>query len=131
MSKLSLFAVDNFGRWGTIKLTVYPDTPRKFKRSVSLLEKLRVKYYIVGKGSNILASDDDFDGVVISTVKLSAIKIRGASVKAYAGVSTAKLALELKRKGLSGGEFLRVCPQAWAAPLFATRAATDKTSRRR
>ncbi len=107
---LAFSQLTTLGVGGTIKLTVYPDTPRKFKLSVSLLEKLRVKYYIVGKGSNILASDDDFDGVVISTVKLSAIKIRGASVKAYAGVSTAKLALELKRKGLSGGEFFACLP---------------------
>lgn len=98
------------GCGGTIKLTVYPDTVRKTALTVRLLRKLKVKYLVLGKGSNTLASDDEFDGVVVSTVKMKQIKIVGNNAYAEAGASTLTLSKLLQENALCGGEFLACLP---------------------
>ena len=98
------------GSGGKIKITVYPDTVRKLVKTVRLLEKLSVKHYILGKGSNVLASDDVFDGVVVVTTKMSKIRVHGVKIYAFAGASTLKVYKETEKRGLSGGEFLACLP---------------------
>lgn len=98
------------GVGGTIKLVIYPHTLRKTVYTIRLLNKLNVQYTVLGKGSNVLASDEPFDGVVVSTSKLNAFKIRGNVVSAQAGVSTVTLAKALKSEGLTGGEFFACLP---------------------
>ena len=98
------------GAGGTIKITVYPDTVRKLVKAVRLLCKLNVKHCILGKGSNVLASDNNFDGVVIVTTKMSKISVHGVKIYALAGTSTLKLYKETEKWGLTGGEFLSCLP---------------------
>ena len=98
------------GCGGKIKVTLYPDTVRKLVRLIRLLRKLGVEYYVLGKGSNVLASDSDYDGVVVVTTKMSQIRVRGTQVSALAGTSTLKLYKELETRGLTGGEFLSCLP---------------------
>ena len=121
LSKMSKYAVETsvdknfselttFGCGGKIKLTIYPDSIRKLTKTVRLLNKLKVEYCVLGKGSNVLASDSDYDGVAVVTTKLSQIKIKGNYAYALAGTSTITLAKELQKRGLSGGEFLACLP---------------------
>ena len=98
------------GSGGKIKITVYPDTVRKFVKSIRLFNKLKLDYYILGKGSNVLASDDDYDGVVVVTTKMSKMCAHGVKIFALAGASTINLYKELEKRGLTGGEFLSCLP---------------------
>ena len=98
------------GCGGTIAVTAYPDTVRKLIKTIRLLTKLQVKYYLLGKGSNVLASDAHYDGVVIVTTKMSIISAHGVNFCAFAGTSTHKIYMETERRGLSGGEFLSCLP---------------------
>ena len=98
------------GCGGKIKITVYPDSLTKLVRVVRLLDKLKVEHCLLGRGSNVLASDDVYDGVVIVTTKLKTFRVRGKYAYALCGVSTVSLANELKKRGLSGGEFLACLP---------------------
>ena len=98
------------GCGGKIKITIYPDSQRKLVKSVRLFNKLKVDYCILGRGSNVLASDDDYDGVVVVTTEMKSFRVRGRTVYALAGASTINLANELKKRGLSGGEFLACLP---------------------
>ena len=98
------------GCGGKIKITVCPDSQRKLVRCARLLSRLKVAYCLLGRGSNVLASDDDYDGVVIVTTKMKRFAIRGKYAYALAGVSTVTLASELKKRGLAGGEFLACLP---------------------
>ena len=99
-----------FGSGGKIKVTIYPDTVRKLVKVIRLLDRLQVEYYLLGKGSNVLASDDDFDGVVVVTTKLTKISAHGVKIFALAGASTLNLYKELEKRGLTGGEFLSCLP---------------------
>ena len=98
------------GCGGKIKITIYPDTVRKLVKVVRLLEKLDVAHYILGKGSNVLASDSDYDGVVVVTTKMSKLVAHGVKIHALAGASTLSVYKETEKRGLSGGEFLACLP---------------------
>ena len=98
------------GCGGKINITVYPDTPRKLVRVVRLLNRLKVNYCLLGRGSNVLCSDDDYDGVVVVTTRMRGLRIKRNRVYALAGVTTVALAHALKNKGLTGGEFLACIP---------------------
>ena len=106
----SFSELTTLGCGGKIKITLYPDTIRKLVRVVRLLRALQVEYYVLGKGSNVLASDNDYDGVVIVTTKMSKISVHGVKIYALAGTSTLALYKETEKRGLSGGEFLSCLP---------------------
>ena len=98
------------GVGGKIKITAYPDTVGKFVKLARLLNGLNVSHYVLGKGSNVLASDADYDGVVVVTTKMSQVSAHGVKVSALAGTSTLKVYKELEKRGLTGGEFLSCLP---------------------
>ena len=98
------------GTGGTIKVTVYPDSVVKLVKTMRLLRRLKVRYYVLGRGSNVLASDDCFDGVVVVTTKLTGICAHGVKIFALAGTSTLTVYKELEKRGLTGGEFLSCLP---------------------
>ena len=106
----SFAELTTLGVGGTITITIYPNTVRKVVKAVRLLSKLKVKFYVLGKGSNVLAADDCFDGVVIVTTKLAHVRIRGVVARVLAGTSTLALYKQLESHGLSGGEFLSCLP---------------------
>ena len=98
------------GCGGTICITVFPTNERQLVKCVRLFRRLKVAFCVLGRGSNVLASDDDYDGVVIVTGKMKSFRVVGRNVYALAGASTVSLATELKNRGLAGGEFLACLP---------------------
>lgn len=109
-ANLTFAELTTLGTGGKIKLVVYPDTVSKLIFVIRCLTKLNVDYVVLGKGSNTLASDESYCGVVVSTLKLKKIKLHGRNVYAQAGASTVTLAKLLQDNGLSGGEFFACLP---------------------
>jgi UDP-N-acetylenolpyruvoylglucosamine reductase len=71
-----------------------------------------VKFFALGRGSNLLVRDGGFRGVVICLAQphFSRIEIDGACLRCGAGVKLKNVAVEAKRNGLSGVEFLEGIP---------------------
>ena len=71
-----------------------------------------MKFFILGRGSNLLVRDGGFRGVVIclSSPEFSRIEIDGTRIRAGAGAKQKNVAVEAKRNGLSGVEFLEGIP---------------------
>ncbi len=71
-----------------------------------------VNFFILGRGSNLLVRDGGFRGVVIclSLPEFSRIEIDGTRIRAGAGAKQKNVAVEAKRNGLSGVEFLEGIP---------------------
>jgi len=66
---------------------------------------------IIGTGTNLLALDKGFSGLVIKLAGgLNRIKVRGRIVHAGAGAALPKLLASLSRRGLAGLEFLAGIP---------------------
>jgi UDP-N-acetylenolpyruvoylglucosamine reductase len=71
-----------------------------------------LKFFILGRGSNLVVRDGGFRGVVIclSQPAFSRIEIVGEKIIAGAGARQKNVAVEAKRAGLSGVEFLEGIP---------------------
>ena len=71
-----------------------------------------VKFFVLGRGSNLIVRDGGFHGVVIclSSPEFSRIEIDGPRIRAGAGAKQKNVAVEAKRAGLSGVEFLEGIP---------------------
>lgn len=99
-----------FGCGGTINITVYPSSVKQLQATLRWVTKLNLPFVVLGKGSNVIAGEDYYDGVVIATAKLNKITVRHNKVTALCGTSTAKLSQVLTKNGLDGGEFFACLP---------------------
>ena len=71
-----------------------------------------VKFFVLGRGSNLLVRDGGFRGVVIclSHPDFSKIEIDSGRLRCGAGAKLKNVAVEARRHGLSGLEFLEGIP---------------------
>lgn len=69
-----------------------------------------IKPFFFGNGSNILAADGGYDGVILSTGKLDSMTREGNDIVAQSGVSLAKLANFAAENALTGLEFAQGIP---------------------
>ncbi len=65
--------------------------------------------FILGRGSNLLVSDDGYKGVVLK-LSCNKIEVNGNKIFAESGVSLSSLANMAQKKGLSGLEFAHGIP---------------------
>lgn len=87
---------------------------KSLKRMVSYLGEEKIPYLVVGRGSNLLVSDDGFKGVaLILREELANVEPSGKSDKvvlAGGGLALFELLAYCKGKGLGGLEFLAGIP---------------------
>lgn len=83
---------------------IYPKDIDELRELLVFLKENRIKYLVLGGGSNVILARPFFD-VVIKLDKLCDIKINGNIVTAGAGVSLVSLANTCMRKGLNGLAF--------------------------
>lgn len=78
-----------------------------------------VKFFILGRGSNLLVRDRGFRGVVICLAQpeFSRIEIDGTKLRCGAGARLKNVAVEARRNGLCGLEFLEGIPGAVGGAL--------------
>ena len=96
----------NTYRLNTIsKFLVFPKTVDELRHILKYLKENKIKYYLLGNGSNIILSMNYYDGVMIKLDSLNEIIYKDNLVTAGAGCSLIKLSLDTIEKGLSGMEF--------------------------
>ena len=88
----------------------------KAKDIDSLIQTLKycrdhyIKHMVIGNGSDLLFSDKEYDGVIISMKSFDDVKMNGSTIVAQAGVSMIALAYSSAKAGLSGFEFMGGIP---------------------
>ena len=91
---------------GECRFFLTPATEEELKLCMDIVRRDNLKYYILGKGSNILADDRGYDGVIISTVCLNNdIKHEGTVIEASAGMGLDKVSDYATENSLTGFEF--------------------------
>jgi len=116
---VSIKALTSFKIGGISKFVFYPNSINNLKESINFLNENRIDFKIWGMGSNILASDDDYDGVIIKFDKmLNSIQIEGNLVTVEAGVSLITLAYKTCLLGLSGFEYATGIPGSVGGALY-------------
>ena len=85
---------------------------------ISYLEKNGIRYFLLGKGSNVLFDDAGYDGAVVSTSKLDKISVCGNEITAQCGASFTYLASVAAENSLSGLEFAYGIPGSVGGAVF-------------
>ena len=78
-------------------------------RAIRGARKLNIKFVVLGGGTNTLASDQGFDGLVVK-IAASEIRLEGSRVYADAGVLSVFAARKAAEAGLSGIEWMATLP---------------------
>jgi UDP-N-acetylenolpyruvoylglucosamine reductase len=97
---------------GPADVYVEPATEGDLAAIVKCCGEQGVKFFILGRGSNLLVRDGGFRGVVICLAQpeFSKIEIEGERLRCGAGARLKNVAVEARRNGLSGLEFLEGIP---------------------
>ncbi|HAX72891.1 MAG TPA: UDP-N-acetylenolpyruvoylglucosamine reductase [Firmicutes bacterium] len=112
---------------GPARAFVVPNSKESLVRTLQIIKENDIAFKVIGKGSNLLPSDEVFNGVVIKCDKgLDYIHIEDTVVTVGAGVSTIVLANHLAKAGLSGLEFLSGVPGSIGGAIFMNAGAYNK-----
>ena len=102
---ISLSTLTTYKTGGIAKLVVYPNNINNLKQLLKLIHKYNIKYFILGKGSNTLFSDKEFNGVIIKLDKLNNFKIKQTEIYVESGMILSKLVQASVKNELTGLEF--------------------------
>lgn len=99
-----------YGAGGKCKVAYFPKTEGQAAELFKELSGQKEKFFVLGRGSNILASDAYYNGSVISTQNLNGIKTVKDAIICQSGVTVSQLLKFCQINGLSGLEFLAGIP---------------------
>lgn len=102
-----------FKTGGPADLMLLPRTEEGLLSILRILREENVPYNVIGRGSNLLVSDEGLRGAVVKLADgMDSIEVRGNTVTAQTGVALRVLCLESIRAGLAGLEFAGGIPGA-------------------
>lgn len=85
-----------------------------------------IKYAVIGRGSNIIASDSGFDGIIIHFgSSFAEVSVNGTSITAQAGAMLSAVCRKAQEYGLSGMENLFGIPGTVGGALYMNAGAYD------
>lgn len=88
-------------------------------KTIKYCGKHRVKYLVIGRGSNLLFSDREYEGLIISLNEcFYEIKVNGSTMIAQAGVPMISLSYQAAKIGLSGFEFMGGIPGSIGGGIY-------------
>lgn len=99
---------------GNVKQIYFPANQQEF---VYLLKTIK-NPLILGGGSNVIFSSQGYDGVVISTIKMSQIFVRGRKILVECGVKGPFASQAAYNSSLSGFEFMIGFPGTLGGNIF-------------
>ena len=97
---------------GPADIYVEPASEEDLSAVLKFCSERHMKFFVLGRGSNLIVRDGGFRGVVVSLAAphFSRIEIKGERLHCGAGAKLKNVAVEAKRSGLTGVEFLEGIP---------------------
>lgn len=96
---------------GKVEILLTPNTEEQIKKVLIILMKENIPFYIMGNGSNLLVSDQGFNGVIIKIYNnFNNYSVDENIINAQAGILLSKLAKVALKSDLSGLEFASGIP---------------------
>ena len=89
---------------------VIPEDENKLITLLSYLKENKIKYKVLGNGSNVIFNNSGYNGVIIKLDNFNHLKIINNKIIVGAGYPLNKLALRVSRLGLTGMEFAAGIP---------------------
>ena len=91
---------------GPARIMIFPKTVQEIEQSLKLCQKYDMVYVVLGKGSNILASDEGYDGVVINLTRFREMKrLDGQRICVQSGATLKNVCDFCLQQELTGLEF--------------------------
>ena len=95
-------------------------------KAISVAKKLKLPFFVLGGGSNLLVSDKGFNGLIIKTQNTK-YKIQNTKIMAEAGVMLGELVNILAKTELSGLEWAAGIPGTVGGAIFGNAGAFNKS----
>ncbi len=95
---------------GIASCFVYPTNTKKLIKLLKYIKQNKIKYKVLGNGSNTLFSDNTYEGVIIKLDRFDEIEVKDNIIVVGAGYNLMKLASFAMRKSLAGLEFASGIP---------------------
>ena len=88
-----------------------PSTKEQIREILHICQEEKTPYFILGNGSNLLVSDQGFDGVVLQVYKnMNQMAVEGEHLRVQAGALLSATARKALEAGLTGMEFAAGIP---------------------
>jgi UDP-N-acetylmuramate dehydrogenase len=113
----SLAQLTTFGIGGPARFFTAVQTIPELQEAVAYCAAHQLRYFVLGKGSNTLFSDNGFDGVVIHN-KISFCEENAGEFYVGAGYSFSLLGSQSARKGYTGLEFASGIPGSVGGAVY-------------
>lgn len=120
LENVSFKKLTTYRTGGTARLVFIPSDIDKLKLFINKAKELDVKFKIFGNGSNILASDDIYDGVIIKLSKFNKYSFDEDNLvlEAEAGCNLICLANYYSKRGYEGLEFATGIPATIGGAIY-------------
>ena len=105
LENIPLASYTSFKIGGKCPLMVFPNNIDCLKELVSEFWAKKTEFKVLGKGSNILISDNGVNCPVISLASMNKATVKGESIFCGAGASLTGLCVLAEENALSGLEF--------------------------
>lgn len=89
---------------------VSPNSVDNLIKLLNYLKGNKIKYMVIGNGSNLIFSDEKYDGIIIKLDELNYLEINDTVITVGAGYNLIKLSMKAARLGLAGLEFASGIP---------------------
>lgn len=104
---------------------VVPKSMNELKFVLKEAKDSNVNVFILGKGSNLLVSDEGVDGAVVSLAKLDSIELDGNIITCESGANLSAVCNVALKNGLTGLEFAYGIPGSVGGALYMNAGAYD------
>lgn len=116
----------SIGIGGVARLAIMPDSEEKLIKTIDFLTEKSQRFKILGRMTNVLPCDSEYDGVLIITSNLNSFSVTENIVYAECGVSFSKLLRVLSEKSLGGAEALFGIPGSVGGMIFSNAGAYNR-----
>lgn len=104
---------------GPADVLIEPASVESLKKAMAIIKKHEVPWRAIGRGSNLLVSDEGVEGVVIKIGEgLDELHVDGETVTVGGGYSLVRLATLMSKQGLSGLEFAGGIPGSVGGAVY-------------
>ena len=103
---------------GKVRAICFPKGEEELVELVTLLKENDIKYFVLGNGSNVLFSDNLYDGIIIKLDNFNKITINDNIIEVGAGYPLIKLSNDAMRNSLVGLEFASGIPGTVGGAVF-------------
>lgn len=115
---LPLAPYSSFRIGGRADLAVFPSTREQTVQALSLLRQTSLPVLVIGRGSNVVFSDEGYRGVVVITSDARSISLEDTVMDVCVGTPLSAIASAARDASLTGAEFAYGIPGTLGGAIF-------------